>query len=165
MSAAFSIDTDCDDISGFRSGYRVFDDYLRHRNDSAVIHYVTDSATDRLVAYFSLAAYGAMYGDPANMNIVPAIELSMFALDERYHGTGVSGILLDDAIEIIKLYAKKHVGPEIIILYAVPAQHVIDLYKSKGFKTVGGLLTAFRSEFTEGCVPMYMTIGEPPADG
>jgi len=154
----FYIDTVCDDTTGFDSGYNVFNEYLFQSSDSAAVHYILDGATDDLIAYFSLITSALLHGNPANLNAIPAIELKMFALDKRYHGSELSSKLLDAIITTIQHYASKYVGADAIILYSVPAEGVVRLYKSKGFIEVGGLLTAFKDEFTEGCIPMYMVL-------
>ena len=154
----FYIDIGCDDVTRFDSGYTVFNEYLQNSDDSAVIHYVMDADTDDLIAYFSLLASALLYGDPANLNAVPAIELKMFALDRRYHGSELSSELLDAVITTIQLYANRYIGADVIVLYSVPVDGVMKLYKSKGFIEVGDLLTAFKDQFTEGCIPMYMAM-------
>jgi len=154
----FYIDTVCEDTSGFDSGYSVFNEYLFYRDDSAAVHYILDGDTDGLIAYFSLMTSALLHGDPVNLNAIPAIELKMFALDKRYHGLELSPKLLDAIIMTIQHYASKYVGADAIVLYSVPAEGVVKLYKSKGFIEVGGLLTAFKDEFTEGCIPMYMVL-------
>ena len=154
----FYIDTACSNPAGFDSGYSVFNEYLLNSSDSAVIHYILDAETDDLVAYFSLLSSALLHGDPKNLNAIPTIELKMFALDKRYHGSDLSSDLLDAIIATIQLYSNKYIGADAAILYSVPAKGVINLYKSKGFIEVGGLLTAFKDEFTEGCIPMYMVL-------
>lgn len=155
---SFYIDTTCNDVSGFDSNRRVFNEYLWFQSDTAVMHYIMESATDRLVAYFSLTASSVLFGDPNNLNTIPAIELKMFALDKNYQGAGMASVLLDAVIKTIIYYSKEYIGADVIILYSVPVDHVIQLYESKGFIRIGGVLTAFRSNFTEGCVPMFLEI-------
>jgi GNAT superfamily N-acetyltransferase len=154
----YYIDTSCDDISHFDSGYAVFNDYLKYRDDSAVVHYVFDAETDKLVAYFSLIASALLEGDPAKLYAIPAIELKMFAIDKSCKGTGLSSFFLDGTVETIKYYSREYIGAEVIFLYSVPYDYVVQLYESKGFIRIDDTLTAFKSDFTEGCVPMFMAI-------
>jgi len=79
-------------------------------------------------------------------------------LDKHYHRSKLSSKLLDAVITTIQHYSNKFVGADAIVLYSVPAEGVVNLYKSKGFNEVGGLYTAFKDEFTEGCIPMYMVL-------
>ena len=154
----FYIDTVCEDVSGFDSKYRVFNEYIKHSGDSAVIHYIMESETDKLIAYFSVLSSALLYGDPINLNAIPAIELKMFALDKRYQGLNLSSILLDAVIKTIQYYSDKYVGADILILYSVPVDQVIELYESKGFQRIENTLTAFKSDFTDGCVPMFLPL-------
>ena len=154
----FYIDTVCEDISDFDSKHHVFNEYMQYSGDSAVIHYIMDAETDKLIAYFSVLTSALLYGDPKNLNAIPAIELKMFALDKRYQGLNLSSILLDAIIKTIRYYSDQYVGADILILYSVPVDHVIELYESKGFQQVEGTLTAFRSDFTVDCVPMFLTL-------
>jgi len=158
MDIDFYIDTVCDDVSGFESGHYVFDKYLCNSNDSAVIHYIMDANTDKIIAYFSLIASALLYGDPNDLNAISAVELKMFALDKNYQGLGLSPILLEAIIKTIEHYTNNFIGADAILLYSVPVPYVIGLYESNGFQQVEGSLTAFRSEFTEGCVPMYKAL-------
>jgi len=117
-----------------------------------------NAETDDVVAYFSLLSSALLHGDPVNLNAIPAIELKMFALDKHYHGSDLSSELLDAIIVTIQHYSNKYIGADVVILYSVPVERVISLYKSKGFIELGESLTAFKDELTEGCVPMYMVL-------
>ena len=154
----FYIDTVCDDITSFDSGYAVFNEYLRFSADSAVVHYILDSESDNLIAYFSLISSAIIHDDPVKLNAISAIELKMFALDKHYQGANLSSVLLDAVIKTIQHFSNYYVGANVILLYSVPVSHIIQLYESKGFKKIGDNLTAFRSNFTEGCIPMYMAL-------
>jgi len=155
---SFYIDTVCDDITGFDSGYKVFNKYLSQSGDSAVTHFIFNAETDEIIAYFSLLSSALLHGDPANLNAIPAIELKMFALDKSYQGSDLSSELLDAVIMTIQHYSNKFIGADVVVLYSVPVDKVTKLYMSKGFVKVGGLFTAFKDEFTEGCIPMYMVL-------
>jgi len=155
---SFYIDTVCSDVSAFSSGYNVFDKYLQSGGHPAVIHYVFESESDRLIAYFSLLASAMLIGDPSKLNVASAIEVEMFAIDEKFRGTGLSIELLDAVVKTIKNYKEEYVGADIAILYSVPVEYVISLYEKMGFRRATGGLTAFKSDFTNGCVPMYMAI-------
>ena len=154
----FYVDNECSDVSDFQSGYDVFDEFIKHRYDESVIHYILESKTDKLVAYFALVSTALPYGTLDNLSGVPAIELKMFALDRHYQGMGLSNELLTIAIEMIEHFVSEYVGAKIILLYSVPVGHVIKLYEDKGFQRVKGPYMAFKSQFTEGCIPMFKVI-------
>jgi GNAT superfamily N-acetyltransferase len=157
---SFYIDTECADITGFDSGAEndVFNDYLRQRYDSSVIHYVMDAETDRLVAYFSLIASALLDSSLGDKAIVPAIELKMFCLDKSFRGTGFAPILLGAVVDVIRHYAVEYVGADVAFLYSVTPDKVVQLYEKAGFAKLDGDYSAYESEFTDGCIPMYMVL-------
>jgi len=154
----FYIDTVCEDISGFDSGYANFNEYLRQQDDTAVIHYMIEAETEKLVAYFSLLSSALLFGEMNNLNSVPAIELKMFAVDKQYQKTGVTPILLNAILRTISHYAKEYVGANIVLLYSVPVDAVVGLYERCGFQRSEGLFATYTSTFNAGCVPMFKGI-------
>ena len=155
----FYYSNECDDISGFESGYAVFDSHLHDHDDVDVIHYVLDAETDELAAYFSLVASALPYVVDGMMGGIPAVELKMFAIDKKYQGLGVSTLVFDEVIEAIEHITSEYIGAEYILLYSVPIEHVIGLYIKNGFQKAAGTFKAFESEFTRGCIPMYKELG------
>ena len=154
----FYTSNECDDISGFESGYEVFDRYLHEHDGVDVIHYVLDAETDNLVAYFTLLASALPYAVGSRTEGIPAVELKMFATDKKYQGLGLGTLVFDEVLETIEHLTSDYIGAKIILLYSVPVKHVMDLYLKKGFREVSGAFTAFESDFTQGCVPMYKVI-------
>jgi len=152
----FYTDTVCNnDISSFDSGYSVFNDYLHYRDDSSVIHYILDSESENLIAYFSLLSSALLYGELSHLGAIPAIELKMFALDKRYQGRGISTLLIDSVIETITHYSAEYVGAKIILLYSVPIDSILNFYEESGFRRTNGLFATYKSPFNEGCIPMF----------
>ena len=151
----FYTDTVCNDISSFDSGYSVFNDYLHYRDDSAVIHYIFDSESEDLIAYFSLLSSALLYGELSHLGAIPAIELKMFALDKHYQGRGVSSLLIDSVLETITHYSAEYVGAKIILLYSVPVSSVLKFYEDCGFRRTDGLFATYKSPFNKGCIPMF----------
>ena len=154
MAINFYFDTVCSDIYNFDCGHQVFNDYLLHDDDISVIHYVLDTNSDELLAYFALTTSALLIGDPSDMNGSPAIELKMFALDKKYRGLGIAQSLLEKIIDLIIHYSSYHIGAEAIILYSVPVDYILKLYEQNGFERIDSSLKTFRSAFTEGCIPM-----------
>ena len=154
----FYIDAYSKGVSDFDCGFEVFNSYLKNHSDKSVIHYVVDSESDKLIAYFAVIASGLLRGDPENLNIIPAIELKMFALDKSYQNIGITSSLLNAVFNAIEYFAREFVGADVILLYSVPVEHVLSLYKTEGFQKVEGLFTAFKDPFTEGCIPMFKFI-------
>ena len=91
MSNEFDFYIDIDyagDVNGFDCGFKVFNSYLKDRflDDKAAIYYIINSENDDLIAYFSLLASCIFLGEYNDMNVIPAIELKMYAVDKRYRG-------------------------------------------------------------------------------
>jgi GNAT superfamily N-acetyltransferase len=97
------------DVSSFRSGVAVLDDWLKRRalaNDKtgASRTYVVGAADKKVVGYYALAngsvaAQAAAGGTRRNMpDPVPVMVLERLAVDEAYQGHGIGRALLRDAI-------------------------------------------------------------------
>ena len=151
----FYYSNECEDSSSFESGYEVFDRHLHEHDGVDVIHYVLDAETDELVGYFSLVASALPYLVGEKIDGVPAVELKMFAIDKKYQGTGFAASVFDEVLKAIEILTSEYIGAKIILLYSVPVEKVVNLYLKKGFREVDGAFTAFESDFTQGCVPMY----------
>jgi len=91
-------------------------------------------------------------------NIIPAIELKMFAIDKKYRKLNLSSRLLDDIISIVKKYSLECVGAKALILYSVPADKVVRMYEKSGFIQMSENFSMYKSKFNDGCVPMYKFI-------
>jgi len=154
----YFIDTICSDVSCFDSGHAVFNDYLHDNDDSAVMHYIIDAESEKLIAYFSLLSSAALYGEIIRLGAIPAIELKMFAMDKHYQKRGVAHGLLESVLKVIEQYSAERVGAKIILLYSVPIDAVTSLYKKCGFQLCDGLLVTYKSPFNEGCIPMYKVL-------
>jgi GNAT superfamily N-acetyltransferase len=154
----FYIDVDFDgDTDDFDCGFEIFNAYLKNRflDDRAVIHYVISAADDNIIAYFSFLASCIFLSGSADSNIIPAIELKMFALDKRYHGLNLSENLLDAIYKTAYQYSLKYVGAKALILYSVPAEKVVKMYESSGFRKMPENFSMYESSFNDGCIPMY----------
>jgi len=154
----YCFDTVCDNISEFDSGFHVFNEYLINRYDSAVMHYIIEPESETLIGYFSLQSSAVLYEEDNKQGAIPAIELKMFALDKQYQGKGVAPVLLRSILETIEDYATDCIGADIILLYAVPAEGVLMLYKNAEFEQAEGLFATFNTPFADGCIPMYRAL-------
>ena len=156
----FYIDTECENINDFDCGFPVFNDYLKKHipKDKAVFHYIIDSENDSLIAYFTLLSSCVLIGDFDNHNFIPAIELKMFAVDKKYQKRNLSSRLIDAIINIVNEYSTEYVGAEILVLYSVPAEQVVNMYEKSGFEKLPPEWFMYKSWFSSGCVPMYKVI-------
>ena len=163
----FYIDIEYDgNIDSFDCGFDVFNAYLKYNilDDKAVIHYIIDAENDNLIAYFSLLAsciFLNNYDEKRSVissNIIPAIELKMFSVDKKYRKLNLSGRLLDNITDIVKKYSFECVGAKTLILYSVPVEKVVQMYENSGFIKMSEDYSMYKSNFNNGCVPMYKYI-------
>ena len=143
----------------FDCGFEVFNAYLKYKflDDNAAIHYITDAENDNLIAYFSLLSSCIFLNDFDDSNIIPAIELKMFAIDKEYRKLNLSGKLLEAIYDLVVDYSH-YVGAKALILYSVPAEKVVQMYERNGFLKMPENYSMYKSNFNEGCVPMYKSI-------
>ena len=147
------------DPADFDCGFEIFNAYLKYRflDDKAAIHYILNSENDDLIAYFSLLASCIFLDNYDDSNIIPAIELKMFAVDKKYRGLNLSGQFLEAIYDKVVAYLQ-YVGAKALILYAVPAEKVVKMYESSGFIKMPENLSMYKSSFNDGCIPMYRFI-------
>ena len=148
------------DIDSFDCGFEVFNAYLKYKflDDKAVIHYIIDAESESLIAYFSLLASCVFLNDFSDSNVIPAIELKMFAIDKKYRNLNLSGRLLDDITYVVSKYSSECVGAKALIFYSVPAEKVVQMYEGSGFKKMPENFSMYKSNFNDGCIPMYKFI-------
>ena len=157
----FYIDIEYDgNISGFDCGFDVFNAYLKDKflDDKAAVHYIINSENDELIAYFSLLAACISLSEYNDTNIIPSIELKMYAVDKKYRGLNISDKLLEAVYASVRQYSLKYVGAEALILYSVPAEKVLKMYEKSGFSKMPEHFSMYKSRFNEGCIPMYRFI-------
>jgi len=156
----FYLDIECENIDGFDCGFEVFNAYLKYKflDDRSAIHYIIDVENDNLIAYFSLLASSIFLNEFEDSNIISAIEIKMFAIDKKYRGLNLSDKLLDAIYKTVHQYSLKYIGAKALILYSVPAEKVVQMYESNGFIKMPENFSMYKSEFNEGCIPMYRFI-------
>jgi GNAT superfamily N-acetyltransferase len=130
------------DLSSFRSGVAVLDDWLKRRaltNEQSGVSrtYVVCTADKRVVGYYALAsgsvAAAAATGRTCrNMpDPVPVMVLGRLAVDETYQGRGMGRGLLRDAI-LRCLQAAEIAGIRAILVHAI-SEGAKRFYESCGF--------------------------------
>jgi len=146
-------------LNDFNCGFEVFNSYLKYRflDDKAAMHYIINSENDDLIAYFSLLASCIFLNNYDDTNIIPAIELKMFAIDKKYRNLNLSARFLKSIYDIVVSYLR-YVGAQALILYSVPAEKVVTMYESVGFVKMPENFSMYKSEFNDGCIPMYKFI-------
>ncbi len=116
-----------------------------------------DSAADRLAAYASLKCSSLrVQADALHATVLPAVELIMLCVDDRYRRKGVGEAALSYLIR--GLYGmKKAVGVRLITLFSV--KDAVDFYRRKfGFGELSQGMQLFLTPEYSTCVPMYLAL-------
>lgn len=165
-------------LDSFCCGDNLFDRYVKEsalkesEEGKGVTYLVIDSTREVIVAYYTLSATSLLYvldngSDDENNNIqgIPSIEIKMFAVNINYQDTLcssgklgdqlISDIILGSIIGDIYNITRNIVGAQMIMLYSIPK--AINFYKRNNFLPLDEY-KAFYSNFTEGCVPMYLKL-------
>ena len=157
----FYIDIEYDgNKNDFDCGFDIFNSYLKHNilEDKAAMHYITDAENDNLIAYFSLLASCIFLNEFENSNIIPAVEIKMYAVDKKYQKLHLGEKLLESIYKTIRQYSLKYIGAKAVVLYSVPAEKVVQMYETGEYKKMPENYSMYKSSFNEGCVPMYKFI-------
>jgi GNAT superfamily N-acetyltransferase len=130
------------DVSSFRSGLAVLDDWLKRRalpneQTGASRTYVVCAGNKRVMGYYALANGGvaveaATGRTRRNMpDPVPAMVLGRLAVDEAYQGGGIGRGLLRDAI--LRLVQAAEIGGIRAILVHAISEEAKRFYEGWGF--------------------------------
>lgn len=127
---------------------------------------------DKLLGFFSISAKGiSVDNSPKKPYNLPAIEISFFALDKKYHHMYyderseeeldkfyLSDILFVLSTKFIKNEIATRVGSMFVTLYSVPRAE--DLYKRNDFINFEPVMLAENKNKLEGCIPLYAKIND-----
>ena len=122
---------------------------------------VRETGSDNLVAFYSLKAATLPYNDKENSFLIPAVELTHFAVDERYRKIGLQDslavktgefIFWNLILPIVKDAADK-VACKDLFVFSINTPKLIDYYTNRlGFKEIENLDDKL---FFEYAVPDY----------
>lgn len=170
------------DVSGFHCGDKNIDAYLKEEAcyDSSAVTYIVKEGTDEdetekdetpkeIIYFYSLSCSGLVVDNSsgylpgkAKIEIIPSIEIKMFALNLKYHGMpydksggwNLSDSLFTDVINHIDKITKEICGARKIILYSVPRAE--SFYERNGFSRYSDNYIKNSDLHIAECVPMYM---------
>ncbi|MBR6923228.1 MAG: hypothetical protein IKH50_01685 [Oscillospiraceae bacterium] len=159
-----------DTAQSFNCGNEVIDNYLKtkaYKDPQAVTFIVKDVNEDSLICYYSLSCSGLAldHGIGGKITIYPAVEIKMFAIDEKYQHTqfsedpeegNLSDYLFYDVISHIFKFTDEQCGADKIVLYSVP--EALNFYSRNGFSTFEDYMKPSSDWFTDGCIPMYLDL-------
>lgn len=152
----------------FDCGNETLNDYLKidAKDDAhSTVFMIIDKDVQSVIGYYSLRCSGFVINCNNHFTIYPAVEIKMFAIDEKYQHTSISDIAeegtLSDAIlayVISEIYdfTNNYCGADKVILYSVPK--AVDFYSKNGFKAFEEFMLKSESRFLDGCIPMYLDL-------
>lgn len=159
-----------DDISlikSFDCGNEVINDYLKehaYNDPQSATFVIYDTEVNQAISYYSLSCSGFVINQNSHILIYPAVEIKMFAVDDKYKHIPFSqddDFTLSDYIfcsVISKIYdfTENECGADKIILYSVPKAE--NFYRKNGFIRFHEFMLKSESMFLNGCIPMYMDL-------
>ena len=155
-------------VQSFNCGNEVINDYLKNKacdDTQAVTFIVKDMDSSEVICYYSLSCSGLIleHGHANKITVYPAVEIKMFAIDEKYQHLpysedadegNLSDMLFSDVISYIYDFTDNQCGADKIILYSVPDAR--SFYIRNGFCEFREFMKPSESWFTDDCEPMYM---------
>lgn len=155
-------------VQSFDCGNEVINDYLKNKANSdtqATTFIITDNDNKRVICYYSLSCSGFVITSSGKFIIYPAVEIKMFAIDSKYQHMrysedieegNLSDLLFSSVIADIYNFTEEYCGADKVILYSVPDAE--NFYKRNGFNRFERYMLKSTSLFTDGCIPMYMSL-------
>ena len=164
-------------ISGFAAGNNAFglEVYLKdyatndERAKESRTYLVRDAVSNELACYFSLRTCLVPIALCDGLfSTVPAIELSNFAVNERYKAKEraiqkVGAYVLAAFIRPIAQYVSEFVGAKWLCIYALPDDKLIGYYGKLGFSRLPAEQESFvyshvKPKYDDGCIFMYQPL-------
>ena len=162
-----------EDLMGisFRCGQDYIDHYFSTKmlkDDDAVSYcFWTDDKKQELVGIASLSCSGIIVKSLESYNISPAIEVKIFAVDEKYQHQVFPDADEDNGhwsdycwyyllSEIIYSIAESVCGAKHVVLYSLP--DAVSFYRRNGLQTFAELMTKPSNMLIEGCIPMFLNL-------
>ncbi|MDE5768189.1 MAG: hypothetical protein K2H82_02270 [Oscillospiraceae bacterium] len=154
-------------IQSFDCGNEVINSYLKEHADQdpqSTTFVIYDLEKNLVVSYYSLSCSGFVLNLNSHITIYPAVEIKMFAVDEKYKHMlfsqddefTLSDYIFSHVIAKIYDFTEKTCGADKIILYAVPQAE--NFYIKNGFTRFQNFMLQSESKFLDGCIPMYMDL-------
>lgn len=122
-----------------------------------------DTNKNDIVAYFSLTCSAIMVEmEKSAINLVPAVEISIFALAVDYQGmpmtdkrtsSKLSKFLFEMIINRVYDFTEEYCGAGRVVLYSVPKAY--NFYKKFGFSDFSSIMRGDASTALKDCIPMY----------
>lgn len=159
------------DLKGvsFNCGNEFIDKYYQENkifsdNDAVTYCFWSDEGKQDLVGIASLSCSGIIIKSHEQFNITPAIEIKIFAVDERFqhvkfpdddtteNWSDYCAFYLMEIIDNICSYC----GASHIVLYSVPA--AVKFYTRHHFHKFESLMAQPSNLYIDECIPMFMNL-------
>lgn len=169
MICQLAVSKDLGTVS-FNCGQEVINSYFEEKlltdNDAVSYCFWADDQKQELVGIASLSCSGIIIQSYNHFNITPAIEVKIFAVDEKYQhqpfpdddcgSSHWSDYCLYYLIEKITEIAENSCGASHVVLYSVP--EAVSFYERNGFHTFVGDMEKPSNVFVDGCIPMFLNL-------
>lgn len=154
----------------FNCGNEIINNYLHSKaltDKKAKTFIVINTENNEVICYYSLCCSGFVTSSKNKFTIYPAVEIKMFAIDEKYQhmkysddvyedNLNLSDMLFAEVISFIYDFTDNFCGADEVILYSVPDAE--NFYLRNGFKRFENFMLESSELFTDGCIPMYMNL-------
>ena len=170
--------SELESVKGFNCGNSSINEYLKEyavKDKEAVTFFIKDEDKNenRIAFFYTLNCTGVVinknYGykdEIKDVEIKPAVEIKMFALDEKYmHTPYFRGLdtyrighqLMYELLERIKNdLTTNTIGADLVVLYSVP--EYVSFYEKCDFKVFEEKYMKNSEMYTADCIPMYRLI-------
>ena len=167
-------------LENFSCGRFEIDRYIKedafrdNQVGNGVTYLILDRRNGKLVAYYTITSTSLLYFDNEDISNkqtieelvirgISSVELKMFAMSKVYQDVSyddkylVSDIVLGAVIGDIYHIATSILGAKKIILNSTP--EAVKFYKRNNFLLLDEYIALY-DEYTEDCIPMYITLFE-----
>lgn len=157
----------------FDCGNEYINAFVRDTNSEStdrVSYIYVDNRIKKAACVYSLACSSIILQSAANITLIPAVEIKIFALDRNFQhkSYGVyerskddedltyGDVFLSNAISSIVDFTTNICGSEYIVLYSVPeAEH---FYKRNYFENFDNFMSPDQTIVNEDCIPMFYVL-------
>ncbi len=132
---------------------------IYHKAGAGHTTVVIDKESKSIIGYFTLKCFCVKITDPEmsdDPRIIPAVEISRFAIDKRREKQGLGKMVFGFALRTINELIDFWIGAQMIILFALP--HVTWFYEKFGFEQIDKTMAVYECKENEGCICMYSMI-------
>ena len=158
LARSFSVNPNSCENSAFYSEYLRFSAMGDQISGHNTTHLFIDDDTKQLMGFISLRASSIISEDDSHAFIgIPALEISVLAVDEKYERRGVGSALIDFAIATAAELHRSFIGVQHLILAA--DKLAVGFYKRMAFVTMEDRWTHIpKEQFSTSCVPMDLQL-------